>query len=131
MKTTRRPFRRALSALVLATGGLALSVAIWVSGSHAFAWGTLAFYTVASLLTYRWASGRGDVAAILGASGDERQRAMDRDATAITGLSAMVVALVGAIVSVVRTGSPGAFGVVCFVGGATYAVALTVLRRLR
>jgi peptidoglycan/LPS O-acetylase OafA/YrhL len=131
MKTTHRPVRRALSAIVLATGGLALSAAIWASGSHGFALGALAFYTVASIVVFVWAGGRGDVAAILGTSGDERQRGLDRDATAITGLAVTLFALVGAIVAIARTGNPGAFGVICFVGGASYVVALTVLRRRR
>lgn len=131
MKTTHRPVRRALSAIVLATGGLALSIAIWASGSHGFALGALAFYAVASLITFLWAGGRGDVAAILATSGDERQRGLDRDATAVTGLAVTLVALIGAIVAIARTGNPGDYGVICFVGGATYAVALAVLRRRR
>lgn len=131
MKTTHRPVRRALSAIALATGGLSLSIAIWVSGSHGFALGTLAFYAVASLVTFLWAGGRGDVAAILATSGDERQRGLDRDATAVTGLAVTLVALIGAIVAIARTGNPGDFGVICFVGGATYAVTLAVLQRRR
>ena len=131
MKTTRRPVRRALSAIVLATGGLALSAAIWASGSHGFALGALAFYAVVSTIAFLWAGGDGDVAAILGTNADERQRGLDRDATAITGLAVTLVALVGAIVAIARTGNPGDFGVVCFVSGATYAVSIAVLRRRR
>ena len=131
MKNIHRLTRRALSAIVLATGGLALSTAIWASGSHGFALGSLAFYAVASMIAFRWAGGHGDVAAILSSSGDERQRGLDRDATAITGLSVTLVALVGAIVAVARTGNPGDFGIICFVGGATYAVTLAELQRRR
>jgi hypothetical protein len=83
------------------------------------------------MVTYRWAAGRGDVAAILSSGSDERQRGIDRDATAITGLAVILVALVGAIVAVARTGDPGAFGAICFVGGATYAVSLALLQRRR
>jgi hypothetical protein len=131
MKTTHHQARRALSAIVLAAGSLALSAAIWASGSHGFALGVLVFYVVATIVAYRWAGGRGDVAAILSSGGDERQRGLERDATAITGLSMTLVALAGAIVSVARTGNAGDFGVVCLVGGATYAVALSVLQRCR
>lgn len=131
MKTTYDRFRRALSAVVLAAGGLALSAAIWTSGSHGFALGVLAFYAVASMAAYRWAGGQSDVAAILGTRGDERQRGLDRDATSIAGVSVTLVALVGAIVSVARTGNAGDFGVICLVGGTTYAVALALLQRRR
>ncbi len=131
MKTTHHPVRRTLSAIVLATGGLALSTAIWINGSHGFALGVLSFYAMASIAAYRWSGGRGDVAAILSSGGDERQRGLDRDATAIAGLTVTLLALVGAIVAVARTGNPGDFGVICFVSGASYAVTLAVLRRRR
>lgn len=131
MKTTQRLVRRSTTAIVLATVGLALSVAIWLNGSHAFALGVLVFYALAAFAAFRWAGGHGDVAAILGSSADERQRGLDRDATALAGLAAMLYALGGAIVSVARTGDPGAFGVICVVGGAAYVAALAALRRRR
>ena len=131
MEPTHHSIRRALSAVVLATGGLALSAAIWASGNHGFAAEVLSFYGVASIVTYRWAGGRGDVAAILSTRPDERQRGLDRDATAISGLAVTVVALVGAVVAVARTGNPGDFGVICLVSGASYVIALGAMRRRR
>ncbi|MEP6761290.1 MAG: hypothetical protein ABJA93_07980 [Sporichthyaceae bacterium] len=64
------------------------------------------------------------------AGGDERQRRIDHDATALAGLAMGVVALIGAIVSAARNhGDIGAYGLICFVGGATYALSLVVLKR--
>jgi hypothetical protein len=63
--------------------------------------------------------------------GDERQRSLDRDATAISGMVMSLVAVVGAIIQLGRTGNPGVYGVFCVVGGVTYAVSLAVLRRQR
>ncbi|MFI5036294.1 MAG: hypothetical protein ACHQFZ_08850 [Acidimicrobiales bacterium] len=131
MKTSPRRARRVLGTLGLAVAGAAVSLAIWVSGSHDLALGALAFYCVASGVTYLWSGGRGDVAAILRAGGDERQRGLDRDATAIAGLVVVLVAVVGAIVAVARTGNPGDFGVICLVSGVTYATSLAVLRHRR
>jgi len=131
MTTKPRSGRRSLSALVLAIGGLALSAAVWVGGSHDWAIGALAFYAVAAGVSFLWAGGRGDVAALMRAGGDERQRGLDRDATALTGLAVVLYALVGAIAAVARTGNPGDFGVICLVGGVAYAVSLTILRLRR
>jgi len=64
------------------------------------------------------------------AGGDERQRRLDLHATALSGLAMGVVAIIGAIVSAARNhGDIGGYGVVCFVGGVTYAVSLVVLKR--
>ena len=57
--------------------------------------------------------------------GDERQRRLDRDATALAGLAMGVTAILGAIVSAaLNHGDIGGYGLVCFVGGATYALSL-------
>jgi hypothetical protein len=42
-----------------------------------------------------------------------------------------LAALVGAIVETARDGDPGAFGVMCVVGGLSYVVALIALRHRR
>jgi hypothetical protein len=127
----RRPVRRGLSAAVLVVGGGALTAAVWASGQHGLAVASGVFYAVAAGLAWWWAGGRGDVAAVLRADGDERQRGIDRDATALTGLAMSVAAIVGAVVETARTGQPGAYGVLCLVGGASYVVALTTLRARR
>lgn len=71
------------------------------------------------------------MAAILRVGGDERQRGLDRDATAITGVVMSVAAIVGGIVQIARTGDPGVYGLFCVIGGVTYAVSLFELRRRR
>ena len=61
---------------------------------------------------------------------DERQRRLDRDATAWSGLAMALTAIIGAIVSTARNGGdPGGYGVICVVGGVTYALSLFVLKR--
>jgi len=62
--------------------------------------------------------------------GDERQRHIDRDATALSGLAMGFTAIAGAIVSAaVNHGDIGGYGIICFIGGVTYAVSLFILRR--
>jgi len=68
--------------------------------------------------------------AILRASGDERQRGLDGDATAITGLVMSGVAVFGAIVEIGRTGNPGVWGTMGR-RGVRYTISLAVLRRSR
>jgi len=131
MKRDVRFLRRSASGSVLIVGGGAIAVATWVSGDRALAWVVGAFYVVAAIIVTLWSRGRGDVAAILRVDGDERQRGMDRDATAITGLAMALAAIVGAVVQLARTGDPGAYGLLCVVGGVSYAVSLTFLRRRR
>jgi hypothetical protein len=123
-----RGHRGAAAAVLGITGG-AIAAAVWVGGSPAWAMGALGFYAAAAAVAWRWAGGSGDVAAILRVGGDERQRTMDREATARTGLVMTAVAVVGAVVEIARTGDPGVFGLFCAVAGAAYAVNLVVLRR--
>ena len=122
---------RAATACVLVVFGGALAGATWASGEHGLAFGLVAFYAVAAGIAYVWSGGKGDVAAIIRAGGDERQRGMDREATAITGLVILLAALVGAIIQTARTGDPGAYGIICAVGGVTYAVTLIAFRNRR
>ena len=77
------------------------------------------------------AGGSGDVAAIMRVGGDERQRSLDRDATIIAGYCMVFAALTGAVVQIARREGPGAYGVMCVVGGVSYVVALFVLQRRR
>jgi hypothetical protein len=79
---------------------------------------------------YVWKGRDTDVAAIMRAGGDERQRRLDHDATALAGLAMGIVALIGAVISAaVNHGDIGPFGLICAVGGITYAVSLLLLRR--
>src|SRR5580704_10309567 len=127
MRTEGLTGHRSATAAVLVVGGGALAVATWVAGDH----GLVGFYALAAGIAYLWSGGKGDVAAIMRAGGDERQRGMDRDATAIMGLAMGLAALVGAVVDIARTGNPGPYGVMCAVGGITYVLSLFVVRRRR
>jgi hypothetical protein len=131
MRTDWRMLRRGASAGVLVVGGGGVAIATWISGEHGLAIGLVAIYAMAALIAYIWSGGRGDVAAILRVGGDERQRGMDRDATAITGLVVVLAAIIGTIIQTARSADPGAYGVICAVGGITYAISLFALRRRR
>jgi 1,4-dihydroxy-2-naphthoate octaprenyltransferase len=62
--------------------------------------------------------------------GDERQQRIDHDATALAGLAMGLTALAGAIVSAARNhGDIGGYGLICLVGGVTYAVSVVRLKR--
>ena len=74
---------------------------------------------------------QGDVAAIMRVGGDERQRSLARDATTIAGYTMVFATIAGAVVEIARGQGPGAYGVMCVVGGVTYVVALFVLQRRR
>jgi hypothetical protein len=131
MKLDRRTFRRSSSAAVLVVGGGGVAIATWVSGEHGMAIGLVAIYAVAAVVAYVWSGGIGDVAAIMRIGGDERQRGMDRDATAIMGIVVVLAAILGVIIQTARNADPGAYGVICAVGGISYAVSLFALRRRR
>src|SRR5215467_13576170 len=92
--------RRGATAAVLILGGAAVAAATWIGGDHGWAIAALAIYAVLAVAAFVWAGRSGDVAAILRAGGDERQRGLDRDATAITGLAMTLVAVVGAIIQI-------------------------------
>lgn len=121
---------RAATAAILAVGGGALAAATWVGGDHILSIGLIAFYLLAAGLAYLWAGRDSDVGAIMRVGGDERQRRLDRDATALAGLAMGLTAIVGAIVSAARNhGDIGGYGLICFVGGVTYALSLFILKR--
>lgn len=121
---------RGAAAAVLAVGGGALAAATWIGGEHILSIGLIAFYVLATGLAYLWAGRESDVGAILRVGGDERQRRLDRDANALSGLAMGLTAIVGTIVSAARNhGDIGGYGLICFVGGVTYALSLFVLKR--
>jgi hypothetical protein len=131
MMNVTRSGHRSASAAVLIVGGGAIAVATWVGGDHGLAVGFVVFYLLAAGVAYWWSGGEGDVAAIMRVGGDERQRGLDRDAIAISGVAVAAAALVGAIVQTARGLDSGPYGVMCVVAGASYVVGLTVLRRRR
>jgi hypothetical protein len=130
MTSTSSTGHRTASAAILVVGGGAVAVAAWIGGGPGIAIGLVVFYALAAGAAYVWAGRDSDIGAILRAGGDERQTRLDRDATALAGLAMALTAIVGAVVSMaLNGGDPGAYGVMCFVGGVTYAVALVILKR--
>src|SRR6478609_4732476 len=89
---------------VLAVFGGAITLAAWIGGDHGLAVALGIFYLVCCGAAYLWARGRGDVAAIMRLTGDERQRLVDVKATAFAGLVVIVFCLAGAIVDLARGG---------------------------
>jgi hypothetical protein len=127
-RTTLTGHRGATTA-VLVVGGGALSAATWAGGEHGLAVGLVVFYLVTGGIAYLWAGRDSDVAAIMRVGGDERQRRMDRDATAAAGVVMSIAAVVGAIIESARHhGNPGGYGVMCAVGGIAYTVSLVYFR---
>lgn len=119
---------RGASALVLLVVGGAISVAAWIGGDPGLGIGLAIFYVVAAAIAYVWARGKGDIAAVMRAGGDERQRMLDQRATAVSGLAMSVAAIGGLIVESARGNDVGGYGVIAVVGGISYVVALVVLR---
>ena len=128
--TTLGGHRRLATAILLVAGG-GVAAATWISGDHGWAIGIAAAYLVLAGVTYVWSGRSGDIAATLRAGGDERQRGLDRDALALSAQATTVVAVVGAIVEIARTGDPGVYGLLCAVSGLTYAGGLLAFRLRR
>ena len=130
MTAARTAGHRTATTAILVVCGAALAAATWIAGEPVLAIGLVAFYAVAGGVAYVWARRDTDVGAIMRVGGDERQARLDRDATAMSGLAMAVAAIVGAIISTARNGGdPGAYGVICVVGGVTYALSLFILKR--
>jgi hypothetical protein len=129
-KAPSRPIRRSTSAAILAVGGGALAVATWFGGAHTLALVLVGIYVVLTVGAWLWSGRDTDVGAIMRGGGDERQRRIDRDATALSGLAMGIAAVIGAIVSAaLDEGSIGPWGAIAGIGGITYAVSLAVLQR--
>lgn len=116
---------------MLVVGGGAVVAASLIADDVAVAIVMGVLYIAFAIGAYFWAGGSGDVAAIMRVGGDERQRSLDRDATIIAGYCMVFAALTGAVVQIARREGPGAYGVMCAVGGVSYVVALFVLQRRR
>jgi hypothetical protein len=125
--TTLGGHRRLAAAITLLAGG-GVAAATWVSGDQGWAIGIAAAFVVLAAVTFVWSGRPGDIAAVLRAGGDERQRGLDLDALAMSAQATTVVAVVGAIVQIARTGDPGMYGLFCAVTGVTYAGGLLALR---
>jgi hypothetical protein len=121
--------KRLLGTASLIVLGAAITVGTWIGGQHGLAVSMGIFYAVAGLVVFVWSGRQGDIAALLRVDGDERQRQLDIGATAIAGLAMILCCIVGAVVDLARGGSGGPWVFVCAVGGTTYAIALTVIRR--
>ena len=122
--------RRHQTSLVLIGFGALMSIAAWIGGQRGLAVALAVFYVLCTIGSELWAArGRGDVAAILRTSGDERQRSLDLRATAIAGIVTIVFCLGGALADLARGGSGNPWVLICGVAGASYAIALEVLRR--
>jgi hypothetical protein len=107
-----------------------VAAAAWIGGHPGVAAAVVGAYIVLAAIAFIWAGGRGDVAAIMRGGADERQHSIDLRATAAAGIVTSIVVVVGAVVSIARTGGdPGPYGVVCMVFGISYGVALVVFRR--
>jgi hypothetical protein len=124
-RTTGR--RTAATGVYLALGG-AIAVAAWIGGSWPLAIVLGGFYVVTGAVLYWWAGRNGDVAALLRAGGDERQRTLDVRATSVSGLAMGAFAIVATIVQLARGADPNPYAWVCFVGGVSYGVGLTVFK---
>ena len=130
MRDGARNGHRAASAAVLLVGGGAVAAAAWAAGHPGVAAVVLGAYVALGAIAFIWSGGKGDVAAIMRAGADERQRSIDLRATAMAGTVTGCVTFVGAIFNIARTGGdPGAYGVVCLAFGISYGVGLAVLRR--
>ena len=128
--TTLGGHPRLATAIFLVAGG-GVAAATWISGDHGWAIGIAVAFVVLAGVTYVWSGRSGDIAATLRAGGDERQRGLDRDALALSAQATTVVAVVGAIVEIARTGDPGVYGLFCVVTGVTYVGGLLALRLRR
>jgi hypothetical protein len=121
--------RRAVAAGLLLVAGVAIAIGVWMRGDHGFAVALGVFYGLCALGAYAWSAGSGDLAAILRAGGDERQRMLDRQATLVAGVAVLVGCFVGAVVDLARGGDGNPFAWLLAVAGATYVLALAWIKR--
>ncbi len=74
---------------------------------------------------------RSEIAVIGSADADERQRQIDTEAVRFSYQAVVFVAVAGFVWELTRGDGPGAFTIVCSVGGFTYLAAIAVLKRRR
>jgi hypothetical protein len=130
MNVKARTSQRFVTVAVLLVGGGLITIGAWVGGDRGLAVGLTLFYAVAAVVTFIWAGGQGDVAAMLRRSADERQRSIDLRAAAISGFAMAILCIAGTAVDLARGGSGMPWSAVAGVGGASYAIAVgTIARR--
>jgi hypothetical protein len=121
--TTRRRLR---TPIVMAVGGTAITVAVLIGQGP----GAAAVLVAGLCLLYWVVGGRdGDTAALIGSSGDERQRTLNLRANAVANVATVVVALAGFTVQTARGADTGPFLLVILTGVAAYGVAFEWFRR--
>ena len=120
--------KRTLGVLFFLVLGISIAAAAAVAGDWGAAVALGIFYVVAAVVVWVWSGRSGDAAAVMRAEGDERQRAIDLRATAISGLAMGAFALAGTIVQLARGEDPSPFAWTMTVGGVAYATAFGVLR---
>ena len=127
--STRSNRNRIRSAAALLAVGLVVTAAVAAGGGGVWTVVALAaFYVVAALALLAWSSrSDGDIAALVGGAGDERQRGIDVRATAVAGLAMGLFSLVMAIAALAR-GDDNAWLIVCLFGAFSYTVALAYLK---
>ena len=125
MTSHRQRIRSGAAVLV---AGLVVAGAAWAGSGPGTGLALAAFAVLAALGVVLWAShGDSDLAALVGGTGDERQRALDVRATAVAGLAMGAFSVAMAVAALAR-GDDNPWLLVCLVGAATYAVALGYLR---
>jgi hypothetical protein len=126
--TTQTTGRRTASTIAYVALGGAITIAAGIGGSWPLAVVLGGFYAVTGGVLYWWAGRNGDVAALLRAGGDERQRTLDLRATALSGFAMGAFAIVATIVQLARGADPNPYAWVCFVGGVSYAIGIAVFK---
>ena len=120
--------RRWASTAILAVLGGVAALAAWAGNEPYLAIMLGVFYLLCGLATYLWSRGRGDVAAVLRLSGDERQRQVDLKATAAAGMAALAFSFGGAVLDLARGGTGNPWALICAVGGLSYVAAFGYFR---
>lgn len=120
--------RRLRSGGVVLVVGLVVAGAGWAGSGPGTGLALAAFALLSALGLVLWSShGDSDLAALVGGTGDERQRALDVRATAASGLAMGAFSVAMALAALAR-GGDNPWLLVCLVGAVTYAVVLGYLR---
>jgi hypothetical protein len=121
--------RRLLVPATMAIGGSAIAVATWIGQGFGGAV-AIEIFTVVATVGYFVLGGRdSDFGAIFGSRPDERQANIDLRATAFTGMTLILLAIGGVIVSTAMGKLVWPFMLFAVVGGLTYVVGLLIFRR--
>lgn len=125
MSTDRRLLRSGGAVLAV---GLVVAGAAWTGSGPGTGLVLAVVFLLGALGLVLWSSrGDSDLAALVGGTGDERQRALDVRATAVAGLAMGAFSVAMALAALAR-GDDNPWLLVCLVGAVAYAVALGLLR---